>query len=75
MTLMELQQILGERIRVTNDLAMGEEERKKEYEKTDMTIRVAKQMINNADVVLRKDKALAEGKITKDSDIAKMVGK
>lgn len=71
MTLMELQQILGERIRTINDLAMGEEERKKEYEKTDITIRVAKQMINNADVVLRRDKALVEGKITADSEIAK----
>ena len=29
MTLMELQNILGERIAITNDLAMGEEERKK----------------------------------------------
>lgn len=33
MTLIELQKILGERIALTNDMAMGEEERRKEDEK------------------------------------------
>ena len=74
MTLMELQNILGERITITNDLAMGEEERKKENEKSDMIARLAKQMINNADVILRTDKLIAEGKL-RDSTIEKVVGK
>lgn len=74
MTLMELQKILGERIAITNDLAMGEEERKKENEKSDMIARLAKQMINNADVILRTDKLIAEGKL-QDSTIEKVVGK
>ena len=74
MTLMELQNILGERIAITNDLAMGEEERKKENEKSDMITRLAKQMINNADVILRTDKLIAEGKL-QDSTIEKVVGK
>lgn len=74
MTLMELQNILGERIAITNDLAMGEEERKKENEKSDMIARLAKQMINNADVILRTDKLIAEGKL-QDSTIEKVVGK
>lgn len=74
MTLIELQNILGERIAVTNDLAMGEEERKKENEKSDMIARLAKQMINNADVILRTDKLIAEGKL-RDSTIEKVVGK
>ena len=74
MTLMELQNILGERIAITNDLAMGEEERKKENEKSDMIARLAKQMINNADVILRTDKLIAEGKL-RDSTIEKVVGK
>lgn len=74
MTLIELQQILGERIALTNDMAMGEEERKKENEKSDMIARLAKQMINNADIVLRTDKLISESKIDKDSTIAKMVG-
>lgn len=73
MTLQELQMILGERIRLTNDMAMGEEERKKEMEKSDMIARLAKQMINNADVILRTDKLVAEGKL-RDSTIEKIVG-
>lgn len=74
MTLIELQNILGERIAITNDLAMGEEERKKENEKSDMIARLAKQMINNADVILRTNKLIAEGKL-RDSTIEKVVGK
>lgn len=74
MTLIELQNILGERIAITNDLAMSEEERKKENEKSDMIARLAKQMINNADVILRTDKLIAEGKL-RDSTIEKVVGK
>lgn len=74
MTLKDLQKVLGERIELINDVAMGEEERKKEMEKTDMIARVAKQMINNADVILRTDKLIAEGKL-KDSTIEQVVGK
>ena len=73
MTLLELQKVLGERIAITNDLAMGDEERKKEMEKADMIARLAKQMINNADVILRTDKLVAEGKL-RDSTIEKVVG-
>ena len=72
MTLLELQKILGERIEITNDMAMGDDERKKENEKSDMIARLAKQMINNADVVLRTEKLVAEGKL-KDSAIEKLV--
>lgn len=54
-------------------MAMTEEERKAENEKSDMIARLAKQMINNADVILRTDKLIAEGKL-KQSTIAKVVG-
>lgn len=74
MTLLELQKILGERIEITNDMAMSEEERKKENEKSEIIARLAKQMINNADVVLRTDKLIAESKVSKDSTISKIVG-
>ena len=50
MTLLELQQVLGERIEIANDMAMGEEERKQENEKSEIIARLAKQMINNADI-------------------------
>ena len=73
MTLYELQKVLGERIEITNDLAMSDEERKKENEKSDMIARLAKQMINNADVILRTVKLISEGKL-KESTIEKVVG-
>ena len=73
MTLDELQKVLGERIEITNDLVMSDEERKKENEKSDMIARLAKQMINNADVILRTDKLISEGKL-KESTIEKVVG-
>ena len=73
MTLYELQKVLGERIEITNDLAMSDEERKKENEKSEMIARLAKQMINNADVILRTDKLISEGKL-KESTIEKVVG-
>ena len=73
MTLYELQKVLGERIEITNDLVMSDEERKKENEKSDMIARLAKQMINNADVILRTDKLISEGKL-KESTIEKVVG-
>lgn len=74
MTLKELQDILGERVRIINDLTVGDDERKKQMEETDMIARIAKQMINNADVILRTDKLISEGKL-QDSTIEKVVGK
>ena len=69
-----MQKVLGERIEITNDLAMSDEERKKENEKSDMIARLAKQMINNADVVLRTDKLISDSKLSKSATISKMVG-
>lgn len=73
MTLLELQEVLGERIEITKDLTLNEERRKIENEKSDMIARIAKQMINNADVILRTDKLIAEGKMQQGT-IMKVVG-
>ena len=73
MTLYDLQKVLGERIEITNDMALSDEERKKENEKSDIIARLAKQMINNADVILRTDKLISEGKLN-ESTIKKVVG-
>lgn len=74
MTLLELQKILGERIEIANDVNMSDEEQKKENEKSEIITRLAKQMINNADVVLRTDKLISEGTLKKNSAISKIVG-
>lgn len=73
MTLLELQQILGERINIAVDKNMPIEERKKETELSQTISSLAKQMINNADIVLRTNKLVAEGKLA-DSAIEKMIG-
>jgi hypothetical protein len=73
MTLIELQKILGERISIAVDTKMSMEDRKKETELSQTISSLAKQMINNADIVLRTNKLVAEGKL-KDSTIEKMVG-
>lgn len=72
MTLIELQKILGERITLANDKTLSPEERKREAEISQTISSLAKQMINNADVVLRADKLVAEGVITK-SHIEKLI--
>ena len=72
MTLMELQKILGERIRIVSNTEMSMDERKKEAELSQTISSLAKQMINNADVVLRTDKLVAEGKL-KESYIERLV--
>lgn len=73
MTLIELQEILGGRITVAMNHELTEEQRSVENEKSEIVARLAKQMINNADIVLRTDKLRAEGKLT-NSAISKIVG-
>ena len=72
MTLMELQKILGERIRIVSNTEMSMDERKKEAELSQTISSFAKQMINNADVVLRTEKLVAEGKL-ENSNIEKLI--
>lgn len=73
MTLYELQNKLGEQIDLITDHTKPPEERKKLAEMAMTVSSLAKQMINNADVVLRTEKLIAEGKL-KDSVIEKIVG-
>lgn len=72
MTLVELQKILGERIRIATDENMSVEDRKKEAEISQTISSLAKQMINNADVVLRTDKLTSEGKL-QNSTIERLI--
>lgn len=61
MTLIELQNILGGRITVTlKNEEMSPEDRQMENEKTQFLVNIAKQMINNGDLILRTEKLLAQ---------------
>jgi len=72
MTLLDLQKVLGERIEIAVNKELSDEERKMETDLSQTISSLAKQMINNADIVLRTDKLLAEGKLT-NSNIIKLV--
>lgn len=55
MTLLELQQVLGERIKLAQDETLSSRQRIDASATTNEIIRLAKQMINNAAVILRAD--------------------
>lgn len=63
MTLIELQKILGERINVAINPNLTPEERRKETDLSQTIAALAKQMINNADIVIRADRLKTENKI------------
>ena len=66
MNLIELQKVLGDRVAVTLK-EMTPEERQTENEQSTIIVGLAKQMINNGDLILRTEKLLAETKALKKS--------
>lgn len=72
MKLTELQVILGNRIKLAVDLSIPDEDRKKEADISMTVASLAKQMINNADMVLRTEKLAADGKLV-NSKIESMI--
>lgn len=62
MTLIELQRVLGDRVNVTLSDTLTTEERQTENEQTALVIGLAKQMINNGDLILRTEKLMAQTK-------------
>ena len=72
MTLMELQIKLGEQIDLLTDEKTPYEAKKRLADVSAVVSSLAKQMINNADVILRTEKLVAEGKLH-DSTIEKLV--
>lgn len=73
MTLIELQNKLGEQIEALTNPESSNETKKEAAEIASVISSLAKQMINNADIVLRRDKMISEGKL-KNSAINSMIG-
>ncbi len=73
MTLVELQDILGKRIDVTLDDNLTPEERQTENEQSFLIVNIAKQMINNGDLILRTEKLAAQNKSLKSSVAMKLI--
>lgn len=67
MTLIELQKVLGDRIEVCLKSDMTPEERQEENEQSTLIVGLAKQMINNGDLILRTEKLMAQTKSLKHS--------
>ena len=72
MTLVELQDILGKQISDLTDEREPYENKKRIAETATVVSSLAKQMINNADVVLRAEKLFSDGKL-ENSAIRDMV--
>lgn len=63
MTLIELQDKLGEQINLITDETTPYDAKKKLADIATVVSSLAKQMINNSDVMLRTEKLAAEGKL------------
>lgn len=72
MTLVELQDKLGEQIELLTDKSTPYQAKKVIADVAQTVSSLAKQMINNADVILRTEKLVADGKM-KESAIVKMI--
>lgn len=74
MTLIELHDVMGDRIKVTLKNDLSPEERATENEQTRIIIGTAKQMINNGKLILEYEKALAQQKTLTHSVLADIIG-
>ena len=70
MTSAQLQKILGDNIRAVNEMGDSKAERALVVEKADVIVKLAKQLINNTQVILQADKMIKDGKLSYE-DIAK----
>lgn len=73
-TLMELQKVLANRIGVTLCEDLTSEERTIENAQSMLITALAKQMINNGDLILRAEKLAAQNKTLTESKIMQLIG-
>lgn len=74
MTIIELYDVLGDRINVSLKKGLTPEERQEENEQTALIVGTAKQMINVSDIVLRYEKLQAQCKNLKKSAMPEIIG-
>ena len=73
MTLVELQKILGDRIEITLNKSLTPEEGQTENEQSALVMNLAKQMINNGDLILRTEKLMAQNRSLKNTISMRLV--
>lgn len=74
MTLLQLQDIMGSRIEKALETGLTPEERQQENEQTRLIVGIGKQMINNADMMLRYEKLQAQNKNLIHSELQNVIG-
>lgn len=74
MTLVELHNILGDRISVTLNNTLSPEQRETENEQSKIIVDISKQMINNGKLILEYEKNLAQVKNLEHSVLKEMIG-
>lgn len=74
MTLVELQNILGSRIHVTLSDGLTPEQRQIENEQSRLIMGIAKQMINNGQLILQTEKLAAQNKALVSSVAMRLIG-
>jgi hypothetical protein len=67
MKLVELQKVLGDRISISLSKDLTPEQRQEENEQSHLIMGLAKQMINNGDLILRTEKLMAQCKTLEES--------
>lgn len=72
-TLTELTSLIGDQIKTIARNDLSAERRDIETTKAEALARLAKQYTNATDVMLRTEKLLASGQISKDSSIARIL--
>lgn len=73
MKMVELQEILGKRVEITLQDGQTPEERQTNNEDSALIMNLAKQMINNADLILRAEKLQAQNHSLKESIIMELI--
>ncbi len=73
MKMVELQEILGKRVEITLQENQTPEERQTNNEDSALIMNLAKQMINNADLILRAEKLQAQNHSLKESIIMDLI--
>lgn len=73
MTLKELQKVLGEQIKCVRSEGLSPAEKQDVYTQSEYVAKLAKQMINNADVILRYEVGTSKHMVADNSVISELV--
>ena len=73
-TLIELHDILGERIKVTLNENLSPEQRQTENEQSRIIMELGKQIINNADIIMRNESLKAKNRDLTHSVMDDLIG-